>query len=100
MLAAKYRVATLLPLGSILRSAESMMRLLHCAGCVVYQWDCSSRSILHRLDCSKLAPCSESLFSISIEEHLSRKLALVCSPSVWALTFYIVYCLYSEHKDA
>uniref|UniRef100_A0A147BMZ4 non-specific serine/threonine protein kinase n=1 Tax=Ixodes ricinus TaxID=34613 RepID=A0A147BMZ4_IXORI len=40
-------------------------------GCVVYQWDCASRSILHRLDCSKLAPCSESLLSISIEEHLT-----------------------------
>lgn len=40
-------------------------------GCVVYQWDSTSRTILHRLDCSKLAPCSESLLSISIEEHLS-----------------------------
>ncbi|KAL3204616.1 hypothetical protein MRX96_011605 [Rhipicephalus microplus] len=41
-------------------------------GCVVYQWECSSRTLLHRLDCSKLAPCSESLLSMSIEEHLSR----------------------------
>ena len=40
-------------------------------GCVVYRWDPVSRRILHRLDCSKLAPCSESLQSISIEEHLS-----------------------------
>lgn len=40
-------------------------------GCVVYRWDPISRRILHRLDCSKLAPCSESLQSISIEEHLS-----------------------------
>lgn len=41
-------------------------------GCVAYQWDTANRTILHKLDCSKLAPCSESLMSISIEEHLSR----------------------------
>ena len=40
-------------------------------GCVVYRWDPITRRIFHRLDCSKLAPCSESLQSISIEEHLS-----------------------------
>ncbi|CAL1275195.1 unnamed protein product [Larinioides sclopetarius] len=40
-------------------------------GCVAYQWDTANRTILHKLDCSKLAPCSESLMSISIEEHLS-----------------------------
>lgn len=40
-------------------------------GCVVYQWDVQSRKILNRLDCSKLVPCSESLKSIAIEEHLS-----------------------------
>jgi len=40
-------------------------------GCVVYRWDPLTRRVLHRLDCSKLAPCSESLQSISIEEHLS-----------------------------
>ncbi|CAG2165886.1 unnamed protein product [Oppiella nova] len=40
-------------------------------GCVVWQWDVRKRSMLCRLDCSKLAPCSESLMSISIEEHLT-----------------------------
>lgn len=40
-------------------------------GCVVYRWDPTARRIVYRLDCSKLAPCSESLQSISIEEHLS-----------------------------
>lgn len=40
-------------------------------GCVVYQWDQKSRSIVNKLDCSKLVPCSESLKSIAIEEHLS-----------------------------
>ena len=42
-------------------------------GCNIWQWDVRKRSILTRLDCSKLAPCSESLMSISIEEHLSRE---------------------------
>ena len=40
-------------------------------GCIVYQWDQKSRSIVNKLDCSKLVPCSESLKSIAIEEHLS-----------------------------
>lgn len=40
-------------------------------GCIVYQWDQKSRSITNKLDCSKLVPCSESLKSIAIEEHLS-----------------------------
>ncbi|KAJ6225869.1 hypothetical protein RDWZM_004414 [Blomia tropicalis] len=42
--------------------------VLH-TGFVIYQWDAHKRQILHRLDCSKLAPCSESLMSISIEDH-------------------------------
>ncbi|CAM1297638.1 Uncharacterised protein g1884 [Pycnogonum litorale] len=40
-------------------------------GCVVYHWDASTRTIINKLDCSKLVPCSESIMSISIEEHLS-----------------------------
>lgn len=40
-------------------------------GCIVYQWDQESRTIINKLDCSKLVPCSESLKSIAIEEHLS-----------------------------
>ncbi|XP_050296551.1 leucine-rich repeat serine/threonine-protein kinase 1 isoform X5 [Anthonomus grandis grandis] len=40
-------------------------------GCVVYQWDVKTRNIINKLDCSKLVPCSESLKSIAIEEHLS-----------------------------
>lgn len=40
-------------------------------GCVVYQWNVVQRRIENRLDCSKLIPCSESLRSIAIEEHLS-----------------------------
>lgn len=40
-------------------------------GCIVYQWDSKTKSIVNKLDCSKLVPCSESLKSIAIEEHLS-----------------------------
>ncbi|CAG9859264.1 unnamed protein product [Phyllotreta striolata] len=40
-------------------------------GCIVYQWDSTSKTIVNKLDCSKLVPCSESLKSIAIEEHLS-----------------------------
>lgn len=40
-------------------------------GCIVYQWDSNTKSIVNKLDCSKLVPCSESLKSIAIEEHLS-----------------------------
>lgn len=40
-------------------------------GCIIYQWKRTTRSITNKLDCSKLVPCSESLKSIAIEEHLS-----------------------------
>ncbi|KAI1294731.1 Leucine-rich repeat serine/threonine-protein kinase 1 [Halotydeus destructor] len=40
-------------------------------GSVVYRWHSADRKLTHKLDCSKLAPCSESLMSISIEEHLT-----------------------------
>lgn len=61
---------------------EANVTLLKCAdkefvfsyvapGCVVYQWNVAQKKIENRLDCSKLIPCSESLRSISIEEHLS-----------------------------
>lgn len=40
------------------------------SGYIIYQWDAQKKIITHKLDCSKLAPCSESLMSISIEDHL------------------------------
>lgn len=40
-------------------------------GFMVYQWNTSSKKIENKLDCSKLLPCSESLKSIAIDEHLS-----------------------------
>jgi hypothetical protein len=39
--------------------------------CVLYQWSCAQKVIENKLDCSKLIPCSESLKSIQIDEHLS-----------------------------
>lgn len=42
-------------------------------GCAIYQWDVNNRSLLHKLDCSKLLPCSESILSIGIDEQVCRK---------------------------
>ena len=59
-------------------------------GCVVYRWDPLTRRILHRLDCSKLAPCSESLQSISIEEHLSPGR---CQVRNWVARIYLIFTI-------
>ncbi|XP_037707527.1 leucine-rich repeat serine/threonine-protein kinase 1 isoform X1 [Drosophila subpulchrella] len=40
-------------------------------GCMVYQWGVVSKRIENKLDCSKLLPCSESLQSIAIDEHVN-----------------------------
>ncbi|ALC46696.1 Lrrk [Drosophila busckii] len=40
-------------------------------GCMVYQWGAVSKRIENKLDCSKLLPCSESLQSIAIDEHVN-----------------------------
>ncbi|XP_032596558.1 leucine-rich repeat serine/threonine-protein kinase 1 isoform X2 [Drosophila grimshawi] len=40
-------------------------------GCMVYQWGATSKRIENKLDCSKLLPCSESLQSIAIDEHVN-----------------------------
>nr|CAD7405213.1 unnamed protein product [Timema poppensis] len=59
------------------------------SGCIVYQWDPISRTILNKLDCSKLVPCSESLKSISIEEHLSPGKCQVTSLAMLNNELYI-----------
>lgn len=70
-------------------------------GCVVYEWEPQSRTILSKLDCSKLAPCSESIKSISIEEHLSPGRCQVCDNdlflkfikiSEYSPTLYMLIC--------
>lgn len=39
------------------------------AGCTVHLWSHKDRCVARKLDCWKLVPCSESLDSISIENH-------------------------------
>lgn len=56
---------------SLLYPSENYVFSYVSPGCVLYQWDATDKMITNRLDCSKLVPCSESLNSISIEEHLS-----------------------------
>ncbi|CAG9574165.1 unnamed protein product [Danaus chrysippus] len=54
----------------------------------VYSWCVRSRRVLCRLDCSKLAPCSESLQSIAIEDTPGRercRVTALCSSSSQAL---------------
>ncbi|KAF5301002.1 hypothetical protein FQR65_LT08985 [Abscondita terminalis] len=58
-------------------------------GCIVYQWKQKSRTIINKLDCSKLVPCSESLKSIAIEEHLSPTNCQVTSMAVLNAELYI-----------
>ncbi|XP_065157528.1 leucine-rich repeat serine/threonine-protein kinase 1 isoform X3 [Atheta coriaria] len=58
-------------------------------GCIVYQWDQKTRTILNKLDSSKLVPCSESLKSIAIEEHLSPTNCQVTSLAVLKDELYI-----------
>uniref|UniRef100_A0A2A4KB68 Protein kinase domain-containing protein n=1 Tax=Heliothis virescens TaxID=7102 RepID=A0A2A4KB68_HELVI len=41
-------------------------------GVCVYQWSVGCKQQCARLDCSKLVPCSESLQSIALDEHLTE----------------------------
>lgn len=58
-------------------------------GCKLYQWNVSTRTIENCLDCSKLVPCSESLKSISIEEHLSPGKCQVTALAVYECELFI-----------
>ncbi|KAK4295198.1 hypothetical protein Pmani_032225 [Petrolisthes manimaculis] len=58
-------------------------------GCVVYHWDAKDQKLVNRLDCSKLVPCSESLQSISIEEHLSPSHCQVSAVGVCGGEVYV-----------
>ncbi|KPJ04735.1 hypothetical protein RR46_01224 [Papilio xuthus] len=46
-------------------------------GVFVYQYSVSSKQVTARLDCSKLAPCSESLQSIAIDERLAEDRCMI-----------------------
>ncbi|XP_045540793.1 leucine-rich repeat serine/threonine-protein kinase 1 [Papilio machaon] len=46
-------------------------------GVFVYQYSVSDKRVTARLDCSKLAPCSESLQSIAIDERLAEDRCMI-----------------------
>ncbi|XP_055623482.1 leucine-rich repeat serine/threonine-protein kinase 1 isoform X2 [Toxorhynchites rutilus septentrionalis] len=54
-----------------LHASEDCVYSYVAPGCILYQWKSTEKEIDNRLDCSKLVPCSESLKSIAIDEHLS-----------------------------
>ena len=55
---------------NLISSKEKVWSFIN-PGYILYQWNVVERKILAKLDCSKMIPCSESLKSISIEDHLS-----------------------------
>lgn len=57
--------------------------------CTLYQWNNVSKAIENKLDCSKLIPCSESLKSIQIDEHLSPGKCQISSLAVLNNELYI-----------
>jgi hypothetical protein len=57
--------------------------------CILYQWNIESKVIENKLDCSKLIPCSESLKSIQIDEHLSPGKCQISSLAVLNNELYI-----------
>lgn len=57
--------------------------------CILYQWNSQSKVIENKLDCSKLIPCSESLKSIQIDEHLSPGKCQISSLAVLRNELYI-----------
>uniref|UniRef100_A0A8D8E4R7 non-specific serine/threonine protein kinase n=3 Tax=Culex pipiens TaxID=7175 RepID=A0A8D8E4R7_CULPI len=56
---------------ALLEASDDFVYSYVAPGCILYQWRSSGKQIENRLDCSKLVPCSESLKSIAIDEHLS-----------------------------
>lgn len=68
---------------SILYPSDEYVYSYVSPGCILYQWNSTLKEIKCRLDCSKLIPCSESLNSISIEEHLSPGKCQVVNNHSW-----------------
>lgn len=56
---------------SLLDTTENYVYSYVSPGSTLFQWNNKTKIIKNRLDCSKLVPCSETLWSISIEENLS-----------------------------
>ena len=61
-------------------------------GCVIYQWSVETKTIINKLDCSKLIPCSESLVTINIDDGFSPGRCQVSSLSVSSDLVYIGTC--------
>ena len=61
-------------------------------GCVIYQWQVTTKTILNKLDCSKLIPCSESLVTINIDDQFSPGKCQVSTLSVVDQLVYIGTC--------
>lgn len=57
--------------------------------CTLYQWNATEKAVENKLDCSKLIPCSESLKSIQIDEHLSPGKCQISSLAVLNNELYI-----------
>lgn len=57
--------------------------------CILYQWNSKEKIVENKLDCSKLIPCSESLKSIQIDEHLSPGKCQISSLAVLRNELYI-----------
>lgn len=53
------------------------------AGCTVHLWSIKHKSIVRKLDCCKLVPCSESLESINIESYYIQARTSVVSSMVY-----------------
>lgn len=74
---------------SLLESSDIYVYSYVAPGCVLYQWNASTKSVENKLDCSKLVPCSESLKSIAIEEHLSPGKCQITALAVLDTELYI-----------
>merc|ERR1712012_1143760 len=83
-------------LGQVLRivateDQQSIFSYLH-PGCIIHQWDVAGRTVLNRLDCSKLIPCSESLVTINIDDQFSPGKCQVSTLSVVEDLVYVGTC--------
>ncbi|XP_063703322.1 leucine-rich repeat serine/threonine-protein kinase 1 isoform X2 [Culicoides brevitarsis] len=74
---------------SLLESSDNYVYAYVAPGCILYQWNVLKKSIENKLDCSKLVPCSESLKSIAIEEHLSPGKCQVTAMTVLNNELYV-----------
>ena len=61
-------------------------------GCVIYQWQGETKSMINKLDCSKLIPCSESLVTINIDDQFSPGKCQVSTLSVVEDLVYVGTC--------